>query len=177
MLGPLRVRDGDHELAVPPGKRRGLLGALARQANRAVPVDLLADVMWDGHPPEAAEVTVRNHVRRLRHCLGPGLSGRGITRSPGYLIQLGDEELDVTQFETLARQGDAALARADWPGASRLFGQALALWRGVPLGSVGSPVLRHEHPARLEERRLQAAEGLVEADLHLGRHEQLLLML
>ena len=53
--------------------------------------------------------------------------------------------------------------------ASRLLQEALALWRGPPLAEFDEAFARVES-GRLEEMRLAAIEGRIEADLALGRH-------
>ncbi|MGZ6589439.1 MAG: BTAD domain-containing putative transcriptional regulator, partial [Solirubrobacteraceae bacterium] len=52
--------------------------------------------------------------------------------------------------------------------------QALTLWRGPALADVQSERFAITASARLEEKRISAVEQLVEADLALGRHRQLI---
>ena len=47
---------------------------------------------------------------------------------------------------------------------------ALALWRGEPLADVPSQLLRDREVPSLEDQRLQALVARIDADLHLGRH-------
>jgi hypothetical protein len=54
-----------------------------------------------------------------------------------------------------------------------VLGEALGLWRGAPLADADSRVLQDAQVPRLEQARLQAVEWRIEADLHLGRHGQL----
>lgn len=58
--------------------------------------------------------------------------------------------------------------------ASALLGEALRLWRGEPLQDVSSETLRREATPALAERRLDALQSRIEADLALGRHEEVL---
>lgn len=58
--------------------------------------------------------------------------------------------------------------------ASALLGEALRLWRGEPLQDVPSETLRREVAPALAERRLDALQSRIEADLALGRHEEVL---
>ena len=168
VLGPLTVRDDDGNLEVSAGHQRTVLAALAMRANQSVTVDELADIVWDACPPASAGVTLRNYVKQLRHALG---SDRIVTARPGYLIRLDERELDVARFEALVRQADTARREGRWLEAQSALAQALSLWRGRPLADIRSDRLRHEHGPRLEQLRLQALEARVEADLHLGRHE------
>src|SRR5262249_1285239 len=77
-------------------------------------------------------------------------------------------ELDFERFEALLEQGRSAAAADDPAGAADRLGDALALWRGHALADVASePPLRTE-AERLEERRLLALEGRIDAQLTLG---------
>jgi tetratricopeptide (TPR) repeat protein len=55
----------------------------------------------------------------------------------------------------------------------KTLSQALELWRGAALLDVDSQVLREEWADRLEQLRVQAVEWRVDAEMHLGRHDQL----
>ncbi len=173
LLGPLTVTDpAGPQLTVPGPRQRVLLAVLLLHANRPVPADTLADLVWNGRPPARYGVTLRSHVRRLRHTLGPA-AAHLLTREPGYLIQLAEADLDVLQFEALCQDAGAALRAADWPAASRAAAEALRLWRAEPLLDVPSQVLRDEFVPRLEQFRLQVLEDRIEADLRLGQHSRL----
>jgi DNA-binding SARP family transcriptional activator len=159
-------------LPVPAGKLRVLLAALLVHANDALSYDALGEALWDGEPPPGARATIRNYVKRLRQVLGPVVGARIVTRDPGYLIELANDELDLLRFTLLCKEGGAAVHTGAWPRASARLGAALALWRGAPLVDVPSEVLQRDEVPRLEQIRLQAAEWRIDADLHLGRHAQ-----
>jgi DNA-binding SARP family transcriptional activator len=48
------------------------------------------------------------------------------------------------------------------------------LWRGEPLSDAGSEILAAREVPRLAELRLQALEFRIGADLHLGRHGEVI---
>jgi DNA-binding SARP family transcriptional activator/tetratricopeptide (TPR) repeat protein len=172
LLGPLVVRAGGSRVMVSAGKQRVLLAALLLRANQVVGAGELAEAVWEGRPPETARVTLQNYVKRLRQALGPAGYERIVTRPAGYLIEVGPGELDVARFgELRAAAGAAARARA-WDVVSARLGEALGLWRGRPLADVPSRVLAAGAVPRLVEMRLEALEARVEADLHLGRHRE-----
>ena len=50
----------------------------------------------------------------------------------------------------------------------------LSLWRGEPLADIDSDLLAVRDVPRLAEQRLQALETRIDADLHLGRHAELI---
>jgi DNA-binding SARP family transcriptional activator/Tfp pilus assembly protein PilF len=173
VLGPLLVSDAGSVIAVPAGRQRVLLAALLVRAGTVVPADTLAEVMWDGAPPSGAETTLRSHVMRLRRLLGPAPGARVVTRYPGYLIDAGEEEVDLLRFRRLCREGRDAVRAADWESAWAMLTEGLGLWRGEPLADVRSEELRRDQVPGLEELRLQAVEWRVDAGLHLGRHGDL----
>jgi DNA-binding SARP family transcriptional activator len=174
ILGSLSVEDdAGSDVAVPVGRLRVLLAALLTRANRPVPVDELAEFVWDGEPTPKAARTVRVYVTRLRQALNQEAAGRLVTQTGGYMLQVGEDELDLLRFEELCRQGRRAVAEKAWARAVRVLDEALALWRGTPLADVPSGLLREREAPRLEELRLQAAEDRVDALIRLGRHESI----
>jgi DNA-binding SARP family transcriptional activator len=174
LLGPLVVRSGGCGVSVSAGKQRVLLAALLLRANQVVPSADLAAAIWEGHPPETARVTLQNYVKRLRQALGPAGYERIVTRPAGYLIEVGPGELDVAGFGELQAAGRAAARAGAWDTASAQFAAALALWRGRPLADVPSQVLAVAEVPRLAGMRLDAVEARIDADLHLGRHREVI---
>jgi DNA-binding SARP family transcriptional activator len=174
LLGPLVVGVGGSRVPVSAGKQRVLLATLLLRANQVVSAAELAEVMWEGRPPETARVTLQNYVKRLRQALGPAGYERIVTRPAGYLIEVGPGELDVAQFSELEQAGRAAARAAVWTDAVAQLGAALALWRGAPLADVPSQVLAQAEVPRLTEMRLGTLEARIDADLHLGRHREVI---
>jgi DNA-binding SARP family transcriptional activator/uncharacterized protein HemY len=175
ILGPLLVADdGGNQITVAAARQRTLLAALVVRANRTVPVEELAELVWDTAPPGGAARTLRSYVMRLRHVVGPAVAARIVTRDPGYRCEVAEAELDVLRFEALCRQGGAAVRARAWQQGRRLLAEALGLWRGAALEDILSQSLRQECIAYLEQARLRAIEWRIEADLHLGRHEELI---
>ena len=172
VLGPLSIRVDGVAIPVPAAKQRAVLGTLLVRANQVVSFEELAEIVWDGSPPRAARATVGNYVKRLRHALGPAIGARIVTHDPGYLVEVGDEELDRLGFAALCRARGEAVRTGAWLRASELLGQALALWRGPALVDVQSETLRLQEVPRLDRLRLQASEWRVEAELQLGLHDQ-----
>jgi DNA-binding SARP family transcriptional activator/Tfp pilus assembly protein PilF len=170
LLGPVMVRCDGIELPLRRGSQRALLAALLLKANRVVPADAIAEILWDCRPPPSAPAAIRNHVLRLRRTLGKAGSERVITCPRGYLIQVSAGELDVSQFEDLLGAARAAARSASWDQAAARADSALSLWRGEPLTDVESAALAQREIPRLGEMRLQALETRIEADLRLGRH-------
>lgn len=172
VLGPLLVRCCAARLQIPPGKQRALLAALLLAADQVVSHDALIDTLWGADPPPSARVSLQNHIKRLRRSLA-GCDRIGTERR-GYLIQVLPGELDLREFEELARVGRVAARARDWHTAAGRFAGALSLWRGEPLAGVCADALAHREVPRLAELRLQALESRIDADLHLGRHGEVI---
>lgn len=172
ILGPVLAESEGKIARIRAAKQRALLGTLLTRPNHMVSADELVQVLWDGQPPDRGRHTLRSHVMRLRQTLGGVLGSRVVTRPRGYLIELGDEELDSQVFESLHRQGRDAVRRGQWGSASRSLGCALALWRGDALADVDSAVLRLEGE-RLGQSRLAVLGERIDADLAAGSHESL----
>ena len=137
------------------------------RANEVVSAERLADELWDTGPPQSVANALHYHVSQLRKTLTP--SDVIVTQEPGYLIRVGEDELDLYRFERLVR--DAQEAEPDL--AARLLRDALGLWRGPALADLANAPFAQAEIRRLEELRLAALERRVEADLALGRHPEL----
>jgi len=173
LLGPVQVRgDDDGPVEIRGALRRTLLAALLLHRGTVVSADRLGELVWGGRPPASVTTSLYNQIMRLRQALGDdGDLIRAVT--PGYLMHIAPGDLDLTEFTDLCAEARRAAAAADWSASAKLYGAALALWRGEMLADV--PAL-HDHPAihQLSEDRLVALEGRVEADLNLGRHDELI---
>jgi len=167
ILGPLEAwRDG-RAVDLPAGKPRALLAVLLLQRDEVVSVDRLVDELWGERPPATAAKNVQVYVSHLRRALGDGVLD---TQAPGYVLRLEPGRLDAERFRMLMEE-----ARRHEPAqASERLGQALALWRGPPLADFSYDSFAQDEIRRLEELRLSALEDRIEADLALGRHEDVL---
>jgi DNA-binding SARP family transcriptional activator/tetratricopeptide (TPR) repeat protein len=168
VLGPLEALCDGVLLPVPSGRQRAILAALLLRANQVVAVDDLAAVLWGSVQPPSARVTVQNYVKRLRDALGD-TGQRIVTRSPGYLIQVTSEELDVSLFDANLGAARATRRAASWQAAADHARAALSLWHGEPLADVQSEVLTGRAVPRLTELRMEALEIGIEAAVRLGR--------
>jgi DNA-binding SARP family transcriptional activator len=166
ILGPLEVARDGRAIPIVRIKERALLAVLLLRANEVVSTDRLIDRLWGGDPPPTAGKALQVGVSRLRKALG----GEAIvTRAPGYFVSVESGELDLHRFEQLVLEAQGA----DPQRAAELLREALALWRGAPLADVAYESFAQIEIARLEELRLAALEQRIEADLALGRENQL----
>ncbi len=174
LLGPLLVRRGGAVVPVQRGKQRALLAALLLSGGKVVSLDDLAEVLWGPGPPPSARVTIQNYVMRLRKALRDRDGSRISTQSRGYLIRVDPGETDVARFEALLGAAREAARDGSWDDAAAQSRAALLLWRGEPLSDVDSEVLAAREVPRLMELRLDALEIRIDADLHLGRHAEVI---
>jgi DNA-binding SARP family transcriptional activator len=135
-----------------------------------VSLDDLAETLWGHTPPPSARVSIQNYVMRLRKALADTDGSRIATQAHGYVIRVDPRELDITRFETHVSAARMAARDRSWDQARDEAHTALALWRDEPLADVDSDVLTARESPRLAEIRLQALETRIDADLHLGRH-------
>jgi DNA-binding SARP family transcriptional activator/tetratricopeptide (TPR) repeat protein len=174
LLGPLLVCNDGAVVPVSVGRQRALLVALLLNSGRTMTSDELIDVLWGSSPPASAQATLYNYVKRLRKALGDSEHSRILTQPHGYAIKLNPGEVDVHRFETRLQTARAALRTGAWDDASVQARAGLSLWRGEPLADAGSETLARQEVPRLTEMRLQAMEVRLEADLHLGRHAEVI---
>ena len=116
--------------------------------------------------------TLHAYVSRLRATFrGSGVDeGILVTRPGGYLLRIGFGELDLDRFEQLAAEGRRAFQAGEFGRASGSASEAIALWRGRPLGDLSFEPFAQIDVERLEERRLAVIEDRIDADLALGKH-------
>ena len=174
VLGPLDVQLNGSSMRLDSGKQRTVLTALLASANDLVPLERLIEWCWPRRPPRSATTTIQAHICRLRRALEPDRPawappGVLLRRSPGYLMRVATDQLDMLRFERLIDAGRDALERDDPQRATDLLGQALALWRGAPLPDLAHADAAQPMIARLEALRLSALTTRIDADLRLGR--------
>ena len=169
LLGAFEVRDGDRRIAAGTRRQeRCLLAILLLSAGRVVSTDRLVELLWDGHPPEAARGAVHTYVGRLRRALS-GHDLRIATRHDGYLVEAAGHRLDTAEFAALCRLAGEATDAAERVG---LYDRALRLWRGPLLADVADEPLRERLGAALHELRWTALHRRAEALLVMGRHDR-----
>jgi DNA-binding SARP family transcriptional activator len=170
ILGPLEVWDEGAEISLGGRKPRALLALLLLHPNEVVPADRLIDELWGEDSPEHAGDALRVNVSRLRKVLPQDVL---TTRSPGYVVRVESDALDLHRFERLVDEGRSLLARGLAADGSARLRDALSLWRGAALADFAYESFAQTAIGRLEEIRLAAVELRIEADLVLGRHDEL----
>jgi DNA-binding SARP family transcriptional activator len=174
LLGPVEVVGETGPLAVRGTRNLSLVAALLLEANQVVPIDRLVTSAWGDDPPTTAPTQVRNRMSAMRRLL-PRPDGTDMitTRGSGYLIHVGEEQLDAQRFDRLVAHAEALVGAGEPDQAAAVLAEALALWRGPALDALRSPPLAAA-AQRLEEARVRAVETRIELDLAAGRHDRLL---
>ena len=170
LLGPLEVLDEGREIPLRAPKHRALLALLLLRRGEPVPVESIADELWAGEPPATGTKAVRVYVGELRKALGADVI---VTQGGGYAVPLHGHETDVERFEELAAEGRQWLDAGDAEGATTMLRAALGLWRGAALADFRYDDFTQHEITRLEEARMAALEARIDADLALGREDEL----
>jgi DNA-binding SARP family transcriptional activator len=167
LLGPFEVWRGG--VPIPPAEWRGqkprdLLKVLVLARGQYVSTDQLAEWLWPGAAPSAAEASLRSAVSDLRRLLEPDLThGRASafihTRREGYRFNL---DAPVTVDWLLLEQALATRARAG-------IEAALARWPGELLPE--DPYAEWAQPARDRLRALRLDAWAIVADSALEAGE------
>jgi len=171
-LGPLEVRTGGRTHTVGGNRQRTLLAALLVSPGRPLAAEQLYTELWGENPPPTFENSLQAHVYRLRRTLqqlaGPdGRAPELLTRSSGYVLELGGEETDAAAFRRLVGQARACARHAP-ERAHRLLGEALALWRGAPFQDVARGPMLQSVALALEEEQLCAVEDKLWLEIQLA---------
>jgi DNA-binding SARP family transcriptional activator len=177
ILGPVEALYGGRLVRLGGSKQRALLALFLLHANETLSTDRLIDELWGQHPPATAAKTVQVHISRLRKALaggeGDGSAGVVVTREHGYELELDPERLDAHRFERLVAEGRSELAAGRPERAASVLEGALSLWRGPPMADLAYEPFAQREIARLDDLRAAALEQLVEAQLALGAHAEL----
>ncbi|MFI6341038.1 AfsR/SARP family transcriptional regulator [Streptomyces sp. NPDC050535] len=163
ILGITQVEDDRGALIAVGGPRvRALLAALAQHPDRTVAPETLIDEVWAAEPPQDAPAALQALVGRLRRAIGKDTVA---SEAGGYRLRAAKDDVDLFVFERLVREGRSALACDDAVSAATHLRDALALWRGPALADLPD----RSAAIRPEALRVEATRTRVEADLRLGR--------
>ncbi|MEV4807150.1 BTAD domain-containing putative transcriptional regulator [Nonomuraea sp. NPDC049421] len=166
ILGPVRVLDEGRPIRLA-ARARAVLGVFLLHPGTVLSRDRLIASVWDD-PPRSAVPNLQQYVTALRR------AGIGVESAPyGYLLRLEPDRLDLLTFDEAAHRARLEAARGDLAAAHRLFGRALALWRGRPAEDVPLAATVQARIAELEERRENARLAWIDVRLRLGLHDEL----
>lgn len=166
LLGPVGLSVAGRSVKLT-GKQRALLGVLLLEANNVVSVERISDRIWSEDPPATAAARVRALVAELRR-IWPEDPRRLVTRNPGYLLRVEEEELDTSLFADRVELAARAAREGRPHEALAHYDEALSLWRGAPLADLRGPHAEAE-ASRFAEYRTAALVGRAKAMLALDR--------
>lgn len=177
LLGALRVVTDDGKVAsIGAQKIETLLAVLLIRSGQVVSSEQLMTEIWEDRTPRRATAGLHVYVSQLRKFLGRcgHLESPVVTRPPGYLLRAGEEELDYLSFIRLVKWGREHAREGRPDQASRFFERALAEWRGPVLGELLRGPIVDGFVTWLAETRLECTEMLIDAQLELGRHREVI---
>ncbi|MER7764790.1 AfsR/SARP family transcriptional regulator [Streptomyces sp. NPDC097619] len=180
MLGPLEVMSGGRVVPLGGIKQRATLGYLLLQANRVVPTSQLLGALWQAeNTPATARKILQNAVWGLRGILADSAADAEqpaelLTRTPGYLIRVDPDRVDLHVFRRQVREGRDRLAAGAPEDAVRLLSGALRLWRGPVLADLVESGTHWPELTAVQNTRLAVLEDYFEAKLRCGQHHGVL---
>ncbi|MGW0845416.1 AfsR/SARP family transcriptional regulator [Streptomyces sp. NPDC002787] len=182
LLGPLDAKSAGTPIMPRAAKQRQLLALLALHANRAVPVPMLMEEIWDDGPPRSASTTLQTYILHLRRLISGSLGDRSgmvakeilLYQHGGYQLRMLPGTVDAQEYDRVAAQGQAAFDAGDQERAVAAFRRALDIWQGPALADVRTGTLLELERVRLEEGRLGILERRIDIELGMGLHTELL---
>jgi DNA-binding SARP family transcriptional activator len=172
ILGPVEIHRDGARPRLRAGRERSLLGLLLLYSGHTFTLERVIDLLWED-PPSSARAQVYNLVSRLRQHLRDPRGTLLVTADGGYRLVPGPHVLDLLEFRAASADGRRAAGEAAWDQAAEQFTAALGCWRGTALGGCPEPFAATARQD-LEREHRSAREGLADAQLGLGRHDQAL---
>lgn len=162
MVGEALTNDGTVQVlgtttiggVVATPRQRSLIAALALAGPTGASIDVVADGVWAGRPPDSARASLQNQITRLRRAHAPDLI---VCESSRYRLGW---PTDVDHFEQAC---DTAVRAGDPTVRIEILERALAHWRGTPYADLDS------HAAEVERMRLEGIRSLAVERLALSR--------
>jgi DNA-binding SARP family transcriptional activator len=179
VLGHLEVIVDGQSLHLGGPKQRAVLGVLALEPNRVVPVERLVSAVWGEEDAGDRTRTLQVHMSNLRRALKSAAQALGreqvlVTRPPGYALEVPSEGHDLLVFERNAAEARDDVRCSDFLSALGRFKSALTQWRGTPLADLADEPFVANVATRLEAARAAVVEDRYDVELALGRHAEVL---
>jgi predicted ATPase/DNA-binding SARP family transcriptional activator len=172
VLGPVDVLLPEHGSAPLGAGERELIALLALSAGWVVPVSTLVDALWGEDLPSNPANALQVRISKLRRALDRiGAAHLVVTRPPGYLLEVGPQDVDALRFADLVARARAA---TDAVAGAEGYREALALWRGAPLAEFAGSAWADAETTRLTDLQVAAREELIDLELAAGRHVEAL---
>jgi DNA-binding SARP family transcriptional activator len=168
MLGRFQAEHDGQLLHLGRLAERRLLSFMLLEPNTAIPVERLANLLWNDRPPASWPATLHTYISRLRKSLSSHAFDISLSHSRvSYIAEIDPSIIDIHQFRSIVEH---ARDISDAHDRSTSLRAALALWRGPLLVDVLADDLRQRLGEPWEELRLSALEAAVDAELACGVH-------
>ena len=174
LLGGVEVRYAEAPVVITGAKLKAIVAMLALGAPHPVSADRLIDELWGDEPPAHPTNALQGQISALRRLLGRDAVE---LRGPGYVLAVGPDDVDTIRFERLIRAGRDAVSGGDSQAGAQHYTAALGLLRGRPLDDLGDYRFARDAASRLHELILSAHEGLMDAQLAIGAHSDVVSVL
>jgi ABC-2 type transport system ATP-binding protein len=175
LLGAVEGWAEKEQLDLGPRKQRFVFAILALNVNQLVSVDRLVDLTWPTRPPKTAHHAIHVRVSQLRSELAKVRTDRAeadiVTHGSAYVLKVSPLSVDVHRFRALLT---GARTEQDDTVKVTMLRRALDLWHGPPLADVATPEMASRLCHSLTEGRLVAIEECIDAELRLGRHNEVI---
>jgi DNA-binding SARP family transcriptional activator len=175
ILGPLRLLDGDQVSVISAPKIEIVMTVLLVRSDQVVTLEQLMTEIWGDQLPRRATAGLHVYISQLRKFLSrPGRPDNPVvTRPAGYLLRKGSDELDLHIFLQSVEGGRGYFRDQRYEQAVACLDQALGQWRGPLAGDLRAGRIIDGFAAWLAETRLECLEMLMESQLHMGRHREI----
>jgi DNA-binding SARP family transcriptional activator len=176
VLGQIRVSGASGVTAPTARKVETLLAILLAKANQVVSTEQLVTEIWGDNAPSSANAALYVYISQLRKFLRASTGGDNpvITSGHGYSLRVAADELDSDRFTRLYQQGRKAHRDRSYGQAAETLRAAWRLWRGPAFGGHSESPLVSAYATFLEENRLECVELLLETELLIGRHREII---
>lgn len=157
-------------------RQQAVFAVLSLRANTPVAADSLLEAVWGSDYPASGVQLVQAYIHRLRRAIDfDAREGRAHgtirTVNHSYVLSLPPAAMDLVSFEQQTARAAQARTSGQPKLARDLLADALRMWRGEPLAGLSGPLLDHERE-RLLERYRAAQHDLLELELQLGHHRE-----
>ncbi|MGW0771807.1 BTAD domain-containing putative transcriptional regulator [Streptomyces sp. NPDC002676] len=174
-LGTLLATVDGRPVAISGPRQRTIFAMLVLARGRVVSVDSLVDAVWGIRPPTTARTQVAICIGALRKAFRAAHAREPVilTTHPGYRLLTDSCSLDVGDFAAMTADAVDSARQGRLEDAVGLYRKALDLWTGPAYCGVAGQFVEDES-TRLEAERLGVYEALFDAELSLGRHNEVL---
>jgi DNA-binding SARP family transcriptional activator/tetratricopeptide (TPR) repeat protein len=167
LLGTVEVIAGGRLVELGPPQQQTVLASLVVDTGKPVSLRTLTERVWGDEPPAGARASLYAHLARIRRIVEQPDSTVALVRgSGGYVLKASRDWVDLHRFRRLTRSANAT-GKSETERAA-LLGDAIGLWRGLPLTGTSGHWAQRMCDSLVRER-LDAVAMWADVTLRLGR--------